>query len=199
MNAEQVKSRRSAPANVARVGVVVGAVLLTSALVIQRSEGAFSDTTEYGGNHFGAGLVELTNDGAGDNPLELENATPGKTVTQCVTVTYSGTVTPTKPIKMYAKKIMPFNLAPYLNTTIVIGDEGATCNSIGSPSTLFTGTMEGFANAHTDFDTGLSTGWTPASATADTVRPVRVTVTVADDNAAQQKSADMSFWWEVQS
>lgn len=205
MNSRSYVRRRS-PGVLMRVLAIVLAVLLTTALIIQRSDSAFTSATEYGGNVVGAGTVTLTDDDAGNSPFAIENMAPGDTVTRCVTVTYEGTIDPKNYVHMYAEyadtSAAATDGAQYLDFSVKVGDEGATCDSIGTPTgtwpTSGASTLAGFVTAFPAYTQSLDTGWSPTD-TTDRARPVQLTVSLPGDapNDAQGKSAKPVFWWEI--
>ena len=62
-------------------------------------------------------------------------------------------------------------------------------------STIYTGTLASFANAASDFSTGVG-NWSPGAAGQTTV--YRFTYTLQDDNNAQGLNGELGFTWEAQ-
>ena len=113
-----------------RVVAFSAAMLLLTMLVVTRSQAAFTASTSNTGNGFTAGDLSLFDD---DNGTAMFNATgmvPGATVTECITVTYDGDVTPA-PVRLYGTGTGA--LAQYLDLTIEVGTGGssASCSGFG--------------------------------------------------------------------
>ena len=68
-----------------------------------------------------------------------------------------------------------------------------------SQATLYSGTVNGFATANTDYASGLSAypGAATKWVTSDTL-VYRVTVSLQNNNAAQGLSSTADFTWEAQ-
>jgi hypothetical protein len=177
----------------ARVGVLGAAVLLTSALIVTASLAAFSGTTENTGNTWTAGTVTLTDDDSGSAMFIVSAMAPLATVTECIAVTYSGTLLPST-VKLYGVSGGP--LDAYLDLTVEEGTGGVFGNCTGfTGSNIFTGTLASFAATHIDFASGAG-AWNPA-ANPETV-VYRFTVTLQDNNLAQGLNATATFTWEAQ-
>ena len=179
-----------------RVMAIAVALLMLTVLTVSRSQAAFSDTTANTANGFNTGTVVLTDDDGGATALFTATAlSPGTPVEACIEVTYSGTLTPAD-IKIYGTSAG--TLAPYLNTTIEIGDGGIfnDCTSFTPDgAALFTGTLSAFSTAHSGWVNGLATHTAAAN---PTVKSFRITVEVQNNPLAQNKTATADFTWEAQ-
>lgn len=192
---DETEGRRAA--TLARVGGAVAAVLAVSVLTVHTSRAAFTSRTDNTGSTASAGTVRLTDDDAGSAMFTVTNMKPGDTVTRCINVTYSGSLT--SDVKLYGAAAGT-GLASYLNTKIEIGAGAAggaamDCAGFTPTSTLNDSLLSAFAATRTDYVSGLA-GFT--SATAGATRSYRVTVTLLNDDAAQGKNATASFTWEAQ-
>jgi hypothetical protein len=82
---------------------------------------------------------------------------------------------------------------------VEIGTATSTCETYTLGSTLYSGTLAGFATTGAP----LSTGWTPDADTTrlDMNRPFKFTVTLGTDtpNDAQGEGADATFTWSATS
>ncbi|MBV8983480.1 MAG: hypothetical protein JO248_03455 [Acidimicrobiia bacterium] len=193
------RRRRLAPW-AARVAAVSGSIALMSVLVVGGSRAAFNATTSNGPNSFAAGTVVIGNDSTGSVMFNLSGMKPGTTATECINVTYTGSLTAN--VHMYGTAVSGAGtLADYLNTTIDIGTgaaggAGHSCTGFVLGSNLFpTATLTSFGTTNTNFATGLAGN---DGATNPTTKSYRVTVTLQDNNAAQGKTANASFTWEAQ-
>lgn len=193
-NADVPRSRRSTAIQLSAIGV---ALLLVGLLTVQGSQAAFTASTNNGVNQFSSGSVVLADDDSGQVMFNLTNLSPGTTATRCINVTYTGTLT--ADVKLYGT-VAGTGLAPFLDTSIDIGSGatgGATfsCNNFALASNLRNDTLEAFGLANADYASGLG-GFT--GATNPTTRSYRITVTLADTDAAQAKGATATFVWEAQ-
>ena len=197
------RARRPGRSHNAFVLQVCGAALsfiLIALLVVHTSQQAFTAQTTNLDNTVTAASLSLTDDDAGQAMFaNVGGLVPGQVLDRCITVTYTGTVTPT-PVQLYAAAAPTGDLTPYLDLTVDIGTDSSPsfsdCSHFTLTSQLYTGTLSGFASTYSSYDTGLST-WTPASGT-DT-RAFRFEIFVTDDNAAQGKTSSFGVTWETRS
>ena len=177
------------------LGILAGAVLLTGAFIVTASIAAFSATTENTGNNWSTGTVVLTDDDGGAGIMfEVLDMAPLDVVTNCIVVTYAGTLLPADVV-LYGVS-GGSGLDAYLDLIVEEGTGGIFNNCSGfSGSAIYTGTLADFAVAHTNFGNGAGT-WVP-SANPES-RVYRFTVTLQDDNAAQTLGATAAFTWEAQ-
>jgi hypothetical protein len=189
------RHRSSANAILVRLIAFVAAFALVSFLVVTRTRAAFDATTQNPSNAFSAGTVTLTDDDAGSAMFNATNMKPLDTVVHCITITYSGSITPAA-VRMHAS-IGGTGAATYLDLTVEDGTGGSfgSCTGFSASSTLFTGTLGGFAAAHNNWANGLA-HWSPA--TTPSSRTLRFTATLQDNNAAQNLTATAVFTWEAQ-
>ncbi len=181
---------------VASVGVLALAVLLTAALIVTASSAAFFATTDNSGNTWSAGTVILTDDDAGSAMFTVTNMSPLATVTECIVVTYSGTMLPSD-VNLYGVS-GGTGLDAYLDVTVEEGTGGifGNCTGFTPTSTIFaTNTLNNFATNHTNFTNGVG-AWLPAANPES--RTYRFTVTLQDNNLAQGLNATATFTWEAQ-
>lgn len=195
--------QRRSPANLMRILAIAVAVLLTSGLVLQRSESAFSSKTDYSGNTLGVGSVTLTDNDAGNTYFNLTAMKPGDSQTKCVLVTYSGTIDPAANVVMYGSYGVSNTAAQYLDLTLKVGPSGQTCTWDGTApaaTASYANTLKSFTDAYSLYSPSWDTGWRPTSS-SDKVRPVMITLTLPSNapDGAQGTSANPVFTWEVRS
>jgi len=184
-----------------RLGAFALSLLLVGFLVVTGSRAAFTDTTDNTGNNWATGTVSLSDD---DTTLAMFNASGLKAddvIENCLVVTYDGSLD--SDVTLYAANLTG-TLGTYLDLEIEIGDGGSfasTATAAGtvpctgfSGSSIYSGTLAGFAGASTDFGSGVGT-WGPSTGEFKTYRFL---VTVQDDNAAQGLAAGVGFVWEAQ-
>ena len=177
-----------------RVVAFSAAMLLLTLLVVTRSQAAFTATTSNPTSGFTAGKLALSDNDANTALFTTAGMIPGTPVVKCITVTYSGDLTPA-PVRLYGTSSGA--LAPYLDLTVEsgTGGSGADCAGFASPTQLYSGTVSAFAGAHSAWGNGVAAftaAGTPAS------RTFRFTVSVQDNDAAQSLTANASFTWETQ-
>jgi hypothetical protein len=185
--------RRALPA--ALIAVVIG-LFGSGFMVWTASNAAFSGTTTNPSNSWAAGSVALTDDDSATAMFNASGLTPTASVTNCITVTYNGTVT--APIKLYGAAPGGTGLATYLNLTVEVGTGGSfnSCAGFSPSSSLFTGTVATFGSTYTNYSNGVDTTWAPTGAAQTKV--FRFTVQLANNSAAQGLTCTMPFTWEAQ-
>lgn len=178
-----------------RLGVVLAAFLMVGAVVIVGSRSAFSDTTDNTGNSWTAGTVIITDDDAAAAMFNATAMAPLDSVTECIVVTYSGTLVPADVV-LYGVS-GGTGLDAYLDVTIEEGSGGVFGNCTGFilNSTPYTGTLANFSATHTNFGNGII-GWSPAVNPES--KTYRITVSLQDNNAAQGLNGTATFTWEAQ-
>jgi hypothetical protein len=166
-----------------QLSAVALSFILVALLVVTSSRAAFVAQTD---TDSGTAMF--------DNVTQLA---PGTTVDRCIDVTYSGSVDPTA-VLLYATSAPTGNLAQYLNLTVDIGadspDAFRSCTNFAATSTLYTGTLAGFASTHQTYATGLVT-WDPA--TSPQTRTFRFRISVQNNPAAEGQTAGFGFTWET--
>ncbi len=193
-NVDQMRSRWE---TVGRTAAPIAALVLVGLLVMGTSRAAFFDTTENTGNSFASGDVVLTDDDSGAAMFAVTDMAPGDVATDCIVVTYEGSLTPAD-IELYvaAGGLTGTGLDDYLDMTVELGTGGSSGDCTGFVgATVYTGDLDGFAAAHTDFVSGTGS-WTAAATNDD--RTYRFSFTLQDDNAAQALNATATFTWEAQ-
>ena len=199
--AEGRGTRADRPARSVRLArwlaVPVGMVV-SSLLVWQASNAAFSDTTDNPGNNWASGRVDLADDDGGASAMfTVSNLKPGDSAAKCITVTYSGSLDAS--VKLFASAPSG-TLAPYLNLTVEQGSGGSFGDCTGfSPdaSPKYTGTLAAFAGTHQNWGNGWGS-FTPTGGAPDDDKTYRFTYTLQDDDNAQGLSTGTTFTWEAQ-
>ena len=187
---------------------VLAALTLVSMMVLRTSSAAFSGTTENAGNSWDAGTVTLTDDGGGSALFTATGMVPGDTSTQCIEVTYTGSVD-TSGTAFYVSAYTDSDgasdtgaaaeLSDDLDVDVVMGAAGDSCalwTGVGA-TTLHSATA--LQSLPATYGAG-GTAWTPTAA-VDTMRAFQITVTLGADTAndAQGDGATATFTWEAQS
>ncbi|MCU1677575.1 MAG: hypothetical protein JWM93_2333 [Frankiales bacterium] len=202
--------RRSRGRLVAAIATPV-ALIVSGALVWQSTYAAFTAQVTNGSNAWSTGTVILTGDdgsssttaAAGTALFTATALKPGSTGTNCVKVTYSGTLA-ALPVKMYVSGALTGSapLASAISITVVEGT-GGTFNSCtgftAGPTVVPTQTLAAFAAANTSYATGLAGTWSPAAgASSNRTYQVTYTLSASAGNALQGTTAGATFAWETQ-
>jgi hypothetical protein len=180
----------------------VAGVTASAAVVWHASYSAFSATTSNPTNNWAAGNVALSDDDSNTAMFNATNIKPTSTGTKCIAVTSTGSLAST--VKLYGTSAGTTNgLANYLNLTITQGTGGGfgSCTGfapLGTGATVYTGTVQGFGAASTNFANGLGT-WAPTGTGSET-RVFQFTWTLDPNtpNTAQSGTAALGFTWEAQ-
>ena len=163
---------------------------------------AFSATTVNAGNTFDAGTVVISDNDAGSAMYNITGAKPNDVVVRCIRVTYTGSLPST--VKLYTTTpINPFG--QYVTLAVDKGSMPAgttfpNCIGFTSESSVFTGTLSGFAASDTSFATGAAAN--PGAQTQWNLNDTlvyRFTLTMQDNPlAVGGSSGTHSFTWEAQ-
>ena len=141
--------------------------------------------------------VELSDSDSGTALFGGETLLPGDPLDRCIEVNYDGADNP-GPVLLFAAATSG-DLAPYLDLTIHMGSAAAGsfggCGSFAASQSIYSGTLAGFAAAHSDYATGRFT-WNPSD--AQETRSFRFSLTVQDVPAAAGKSASFGFTWRTE-
>ncbi len=172
------------------------ALLASSAVVYQASNAAFTASTSNGANNWAAGTVVLSDDDSNSVLVNLSGLKPGDNGTKCLNVNYTGSLA--SAVKLYTTGYTDNGLAQYLTFSIdegtgAAGGAALDCTGFTGGSSLYSGTLNGFATASTGYGTGVSS-WAPSGAAT---KSYRFSWTLQDDNNAQGKNATTSFTWEA--
>lgn len=187
----------------ALVVAFVASMVVVSMLVVTGSIAAFSDTTQSTGNTFSTGTVALVDDDLAASMFTVSGMVPGDSVTECITVTYQGTVADPSGVKVYSGGYTDSgDLANYLNLTIEEGTGGTfgDCTGFTLENIIESGTtLAGFDATHTDYATGAGV-WDPASTPVSKTYRFTVALDAATPDVEQGESVTAAtFTWEVQS
>ncbi len=189
---------------------VVAGLLGSGTLVWQASSAAFTATTDNASNSWDSGNVVLSNNlGAAMFPAAAyDDLVPGASDTKCILVEYDGDVA--AAVKLYIT-VPGGTLAQYIDMHVQKGTGDCTDNggaAFGSKSTVF-GDGDGVLTAgedtltelagHTNWGSGVSTGWTPSAANSVVPFLFKYTLVNTGNNDAMNKSAtNVTFTWEAQ-
>jgi hypothetical protein len=204
-NGAERSERRRGKGAVAAVAAIPVGLLVSGILVWHSSYAAFTAVADGGANSWSAGTVALSGDdgsnssgATGTAMFAPTNLKPGSTGTNCVQVTYGGSLA--AAVKLYVKPggLTGAALAAQLDVTIVEGTGGAfnNCTGFVAGATAYTGTLSALASGSTDFSTGIGS-WTP---TAGQLKTYQITYTLKSSapNSVQGASSSATVTWEAQ-
>ena len=166
---------------------------------------AFSSQTSNSGNAFDAGTVYISDNDLGAAMYNVTNRKPGDSVTQCISVTYTGTLDAN--VRLYTTSSINA-VGQYIGLTIDKGTAtGAAfpgCGTFTSQATIYSGTLADFASTKSSYANGVAAfpGAAPKWGANDSL-VYRFTLTLQDDNNANGgaggalPSGTHSFTWEA--
>lgn len=196
--------RRLGKDAVLAIGAIPVGLLVSGVLVWQSSYAAFTAVADGGANSWSAGTVALAgDDGSNSNGaigsalFAPTNLKPGSTASNCVEVTYNGTLA--SAVKVYVKGLTGPALAAQLDVTIVEGTGGAfnSCAGFVAGATAYTGTLAALSAASTNYATGVG-AWAPTAAGQKKTYRVTYTLKSTAPNSVQGASSGATVTWEAQ-
>lgn len=180
----------------------VAGVAASAAVVWHASYSAFSATTANPTNSWATGTVMLADDDSSTAMFSASGLGPGSNSSNCIAVTSTGSLPST--VKLYGTNYNTTNaLASDINLTVTQGTGGSSgdCGNFAplqSGSSVYSGTLAGFASSATGFASGLGS-WAPTGSGSET-RVFKFQWSVAGNtpNSAQGGTAAIGFTWEAQ-
>lgn len=181
------------------VATALCAFALVGTLVGAGSRAAFTDTTGNAGSAWSAGEVTLTDDASGSAMFTTTAMVPGSTVSNCITVTYTGSTGGAQPeARLYATAGASSTLNPDLNAVIEQGSLSTLgdCSTFAPAGQVASTTLAALIVGNGDYASGVD-AWQPI--TGDT-RTYRFTITLDSSTGDSQQgtSGSADFTWEVQ-
>jgi hypothetical protein len=199
----QEASMRAFPARVPRTLLAAGApvgILLSGLLVWQASLAVVGASVTNPGNRWEVGMVSLTDNAPEATALfDASELQPGSSGSACITVTYGGNLDAS--VRLY---VAPGDLAGDLGDGLALTIHQGTkanpsswgdCDGFVAEATLHSGTVSGFAAAHSGFGSGAGS-WQPSAAGQQRTYRFAYELTEA---AAPAGQADVLFTWEARS
>jgi hypothetical protein len=179
---------------------------------------AYSSTTSNANNQFQTGSVTLTDNDSEAAMFNMSGARPGDTVSKCITVSYTGTLT--SNVKLYGAGTGGNGLDEYLDLKVTRGTfsgvtpsnmactngAGSTFqadnvtysggNGAGANGVMFDSRMDDYpddwTNGILDAPGGIAEPWTNPES-----HVYRFDVTVSNDPLGANKSHTQTFTWEA--
>ena len=179
----------------------LSAVTLVGVVGFVGTQAAISDTTENPGNQFNAGAIDLVDNDGGNYMYQVDNVSPGDSISQCIQVSYTGTLDSDVGLFMTT----PLDaLAPYVDLDIDVGTQAAPvfpgCTGFAMDANIFNGTLDSFQTTHSTAATGLQYSPDGASPWTDTdVVVYRVTLTLQNvaRGAGDDFSGSHTYTWQA--
>lgn len=185
------------------LAAILAGLMVSGGVVWEASYSAFSATTTSPTSNWSSGTVALSDDDSNTALFTASNLKPGSTGSKCIAVTSTGSLPST--VKLYGTGAATTNaLSTYVNLTITQGTGGTFAGGctgftpLGTGSSVYSGTLAGFASTATGFASGLGT-WAPTGSGSETrVFQLSYTLDPAVPNSAQAGTAALGFTWEAQ-
>lgn len=198
------KQRGTGRARLWLAAVIAVGMAVSGMSVWQASQAAFSAQTGVTGNTFSVGSVSISNERSGAVIFTggTTNMAPGAGGSQCVRVTYTGTLA--SEVRMYASAYTDTGLGSYLRLTVEEGDGGtyADCSAFTRTAYLVNDQLvasvfnPGGTPAHRDWADGLGGAWQPSSNPSS--KTYRVSYSLpASTSGGQGTNVVVTLTWEA--
>lgn len=186
-----------------RGGVLAMALAVSSFVVMQSSESAFTATTVNSANAFSAGTVAIVDDDTASAMFTVTNMKPGDSVVDCIVVTYEGTIANPAAVKLYSGNYTDSgDFADYLNVTVEEGTGGSfgSCGGFSATGTIVSSVvLSTFDTTYTNYATGAG-AWDPSGTPESKTYRFTIELDGGTPDAEQGESVSaLVFTWEVQS
>jgi hypothetical protein len=201
MTKKRTAARPAKKAATGKLFASLVAVALVGLVGFVGTRAAISDTTDNPGNQFNAGAIDLVDNDAGSYMYQVNNVQPGDSISQCIRVSYTGTLDSTVGLFMST----PIDaLGPYVDMTVDAGTQASSsfpsCTGFTSSRNLYTGTLSAFQTTHPDAAHGL--GYSPndpAPWTDGDSVVYRVTLTLQNTarNPGEDFSGTHTYSWQA--
>ncbi len=171
--------------------------------MVVTSRAAFTQTVQNAANTFTAGTVDLVDDDSDVMLFNVPAMAPGQTITNCIVVTYNGSLDPTF-VKLYSGGFVDSgNFGDYLTLTVDEGTGGVFGDCTGfaedDVGAEFSDTLTQFNALHTNYGNGFGE-WDPSAAGQSKTYRLSVQLAPTTPDAEQGESVStLTFTWEIQS
>lgn len=175
------------------LGVVASAVLAW-----RGSVALFAPTDRNGANSWVLGQLTLTDDAPAKALFSASALVPGAVGSNCLAVSYDGTVHTT--VALYASAHTdPRQLLPYVALTIEQGTGGGygSCTGFSGDTVVYSGTLAEFVGRHVDYASGVGS-WSPVGGASSVTYRLSYGLSAATPNDRQASVAKVTFTWEAQ-
>lgn len=179
--------RRLDRSAVRSIAAAISSLLITT-LVVSQSASALQPEGTIAGNSFEAGTITLVDDDQGRSLVDLEAMAPGRPVSECINVEYTGSIL---PVDLSLASTATGALAEFLWVEVEIGDRGGfgSCEGFEPTETIYSGTLadlsrRGPTRVQSFRNTGDSASF-------------RFGFEILDDGRAVGMATSADFVWEV--
>lgn len=179
--------RRRIDRSTARALAAALSALAVSAVVVGTSSEALVRHGTAATSELHTGTISLTDDDQGRSLVELETMAPGRPVSQCIEVTYTGTILPVD-LTLNAESVG--DIADYVDLTIDRGWTGGfdDCGSFLRNAHMYQGTLASLV------DDGVHVG---SFGNVGDRMTFRIRFDLVDEAAAAGRSGTVDFVWEA--
>lgn len=163
------------------------AALAVTMLVVGASTSALVRDGTASGSDFETGTITLVDDDQDRSLVDLADMAPGRPVTECINIAYTGSVL---PVVVSLSADLDGDVAEFVDIQIEAGSDGGfgACSNFTPDSILFTGRLDELAEEGLELDEIRRDG---------AQMSFRFTFDLADDSAAAGRSGTVDFVWEA--
>ncbi len=172
----------------ARAFAAAMSVLIIATVVVNRSTNALETDGAVSASEVSSGTIELSDDDNGRSLFDLSAMAPGRTSSECITITYDGSIV---PVDLTLQAEIDGDLGPYLDVAIDQGTSGGfdQCDGFQSEAPVFRGTLAELSDqGRQSIERILNQGER---------RVYRFQFTLQDRQEALGRVASVGFIWEV--
>lgn len=169
------------------IAAAISSLLITT-LVVSSSVSALEPEGTVAGNSFGAGTITLVDDDRGRSLVNLSDMAPGRPVTECITIEYTGSIL---PVDLSLGATADGSLAEFLTLDGELGTGGefGDCDGFEPLTTVFSGTLNQLVTADSLKVTTFKNSGDKAT--------FRFRFELLDDGRAVGAATAADFVWEV--
>lgn len=172
----------------ARAFAAAMSVLAIATFVVNRSATALTVDGTVNAGAVSSGTIELTDDDNGRSLFDLADMVPGRTSSECITISYDGSIV---PVELALQAEVDGDLGPYLDVLVEQGSTGAfeDCDRFRPDRVVFDGSLERMdAGDRIKLERILNQG---------EARVYRFRFTLQDTSEALGRVSTVGFIWEV--
>lgn len=188
IEATEEKVRQRVDRSTASAVAAAVAALAVATLVVSTSSRALVSVSASNGTDLKAGTITITDDDRGRSLVDLGNMAPGRPVTQCINIAYTGSIL---PVELTMTTEVEGDIAEFVDVDVETGFDGGfgACDGFRSDGSIFDGRLDAMV------EPDLSLGDIRIDGEQ---RSFRFTFDLADDAAAAGRSGTVDFVWEAE-
>jgi hypothetical protein len=174
---------------------LIALVLVLGTAAVRTTSASFTASTVNEGSTWSARTVVLDDDDGGDALFNLVDMWPGQSHETCLNVLYKGGRDGV--IQLFANIDGGTGLEQFLELVVEAArTSGSGCDDFAEAEEVYRGRLSEFADLHDGYRTGVG-DWVADGGGEPQQRAYRFTVTLEDDNRAQELTALVNFTWQV--